>query len=184
MFHRRPSPARCIGQRSMLKSAHDMGKIKKFASLSIKKITGGRDPLVLVEEFILRLGFDPDQCQKEKTAEHARWMLAVGEGEELEVLVESIGNTHETTIYMGVNVATVPLRGAYDFIVAALQIADGLVGIKVSLVGHFLVLSASMGAAGSSVDELEYYYRLIVAQQSWFRTALADELRWEELPEP
>lgn len=159
-----------------------MGKIKKFAAINIRKITGGKDPVRLVEEFILRLGFDPDECQKEKTPESARWMLAINDSEELEILVESIRKPQETTIYMGINMATVPVRGAADMLACALEIADGLVGIKVSLVGHFLVLSATLGAAGVSIEDLDYNFKLITAQRSWFKEALADELGWELLP--
>lgn len=159
-----------------------VGKIKKFAALNIRKITGGKDPLRLVEEFILRRGFDPDQCLKDKTADHARWMISLGAGAELEVLIESLNKPSETTIYMGVNIATVPVRGAADFLAAALEVADGLIGIKVSLVGHFLVLSASLGAAGISIEDLDYNYKLVEAQESWFREALSDELGWEQLP--
>ena len=159
-----------------------MGKIKKFASVSIRKITGGKDPVRVVEEFILRRGFNPPDCEKEKSPDNCRWMLALGEEEELEVLVEGLKRPAETTIYMGVNIATVPVRGGYEVLAAALEIADGLVGIKVSLVGHYLVLSASMGAAGVGVEDLDYNFKLISAQQSWFREALADELGWEEMP--
>lgn len=160
-----------------------MGKIKKFAAINIRKITGGKDPVRLVEDFILRLGFDPDVTLKEHSSEHSRWMLGLAEGEELEVLVEGLKKPQETTVYMGINIAAVPIRGAADMISAALEIADGLIGIKVSLVGHYLVLSSSMGAAGLSVEELEYNYRLILAQQTWFKDALADELGWENLPD-
>ena len=125
-----------------------MGKVKKFAAVNIRKITGGKDPVRLVEEFILRRGFDPDDSARERTAENARWMLALGGGEELEVLLEGIKKPSETTIYMGVNISTVPVRGGSEMLAAALEIADGLVGIKVSLVGHYLVLSASLGIAG------------------------------------
>ena len=159
-----------------------MGKIKKFAAINIRKITGGKDPVRIVEEFILRLGFDPEKCMKENLADHVRWMLSLGDGEDLEVLVEGIKKTTETTIYMGINIATVPVRGASDMLIAALEIADGLVGVKVSLVGHYLVLSSSLGAAGATVDELDYNFKLISAQRSWFRDALADELGWEEMP--
>jgi hypothetical protein len=38
-----------------------MGKIKKFPTINVQKITGGKDPIRLVEEFILRRGFDPDK---------------------------------------------------------------------------------------------------------------------------
>lgn len=159
-----------------------MGKIKKFTDISIKRIAGGKDPCRLVEEFIIRQGFDPEKCQKEKTPELARWMVSLGNDEELEVLVEGIKRPAETTIYMGVNVATVPVRGIGDVLAAALEIADGLVGIKVSLVGHYLVLSASLGAAGMTVEDLDYHFKLIAAQQVWFREALADELGWEAMP--
>lgn len=145
-----------------------MGKIKKFATVNIRKITGGKDPVRLVEEFILRRGFDPDQCSKQKTPDNCRWMLSLSEGEELEVLIEGIKKPQETTIYMGINIVAVPLRGASEMLAVALEIADGLVGIKVSLVGHYLVLSASLGAAGISIDDLDYNFRLITAQQNWF----------------
>lgn len=159
-----------------------MGKIKKFAATNIRKITGGKDPVRLVQDFILRLGFDPDSCQRERTPENIRWMVATGEGEDLEILIEGLRSPTETTVYLGVNVATVPVRGASDLLAAALEIADGLVGIKVSLVGHYLVLSASLGASALSIEDLEYHYKLITAQRSWFREALADELGWEEIP--
>jgi hypothetical protein len=159
-----------------------MAKIKKFKSPSIRKITGGKDPQRLIEEFILRLGFDPETCEREQDGDNSRWLLDVGENRELEVLLEGTRRPNETTIYMGLNVASVPVRGASDLLAAALEIADGLIGIKVSLVGRALVLSASLGAAGLSVEELEYHYKLILAQQLWFRDALADELGWEELP--
>lgn len=160
-----------------------MVKIKKFTGFSIKTIPGGKDPLRLVEEFIIRRGFDPKSCLKEHNADSYRWMMALGNSEELEILVESLRTPAETTIYMGVNVATVPLKSAQDFLVSALQIADGLVGIKVSLVGYFLVLSASLGLADSTIEDLDYSYKLIVAQKSWFQEALLDEMDWEDFPE-
>lgn len=160
-----------------------MGKIKKFAAINIRKITGGKDPARLVEEFILRRGFDPDECAKEKSPDTARWMISLGKGEDLEVLVEGLKRPAETTIYMGVNIAIVPVRGAQEMLAAALEIADGLVGIKVSLVGHYLVLSASMGAAGITVEDLDYHFKLIEAQESWFRDALSDELGMERVGE-
>ena len=159
-----------------------MSRIKKFAGIQIRKITGGKDPVRLVEEFIIRRGFDPEKCAKEKTAEAARWMIPLAEEEELEVLVEGLNRHPETTIYMGVNVGTVPVRGCCDMLAAALEIADGLVGIKISLVGHFLVLSSSFPAAGINIDDLDYNFEIILAQQQWFKNALADELGWDELP--
>ncbi len=159
-----------------------MGKIKKFASVQIKKITGGKDPSRLIEDFIIRRGFDPEKCVKEKSSDNVRWMIPMSEEEELEILIESLTKPTETTIYMGVNIIPVPIRGASEVLAAALEIADGLVGIKVSLVGHFLVLSSSFPTADISTDDLDYHYEMISAQQSWFREALADELEWEDVP--
>jgi len=159
-----------------------VGKIKKFAELNIRRITGGKDPLVLVEEFILKLGFDPDKVRQEKNGEFARWMLEVEKGKELEVLLENIRKSSDTTIYLGLNVVQVPVRGASDMLAAALEIADGLIGIKVSLVGHFLVLSSSLAMSGTSIEDLEYNFRLIREQEAWFKSTLLTELGWEEAP--
>jgi hypothetical protein len=159
-----------------------MGKIRKFAEVNIRKIVGGKDPVRVVEDFILRRGFEPEKCLKEKGPDQTRWMIRVKDEEELEILVEGERKPQETTIYMGLNIVTVPIRGAYDMLAAALEIADGLVGIKVSLVGHYLVLSTSLSAAGVTIDELDYNFRLIEAQEGWFREALATELHWDQFP--
>lgn len=160
-----------------------MGKVKKFNALNIRKIRGGKDPITLVEEFILRRGFDPDECRRERNTDSARWILSVSDEQELEVLVESMRTPSETSIYMGVNVVTVPIRKSFDVLVSALEIADGLVGIKLSLVGHFLVLSASLGLPGLTVEDLDYHYKLITAQTPWFKEALVEELEIEDFDE-
>lgn len=160
-----------------------MGKIKKFASVSIRKITGGKDPVRLVEEFISRRGLDPDECLKERDNENIRWMVNIEKGEDLEILVEGLKTPADTTIYMGLNVAAVPVRHCHQMVTAALEIADGLVGIKVSLVGHYLILSSTLGASGISFEDIDYHFRLITAQQSWFKSALIEELGFETTPE-
>ena len=159
-----------------------MSKIKKFAAINIKKITGGKDPVYLIEELILKLGFDPEKCEKSRDSETVRWMLPVSDGQELEIIAEALKVPADTTVYLGLNVCIVPLRGASEMLIVALELADGLIGIKVSLVGHYLVLSASLGASGLSVEELEYHYKLIMAQQEWFRSTLIKELGLEEIP--
>jgi hypothetical protein len=160
-----------------------MGRVKKFTGLRVRTISGGKDPARLVNEFIVRQGHNPEECLKDQSSDTLRWVIELAEHEELEILVESLRTPSETTVYMGVNVAIVPIRGAVDVLAAALEIADGLIGIKVSLVNHYLVLSASLGLAGLTVEELDYHYKLIAAQQDWFTEALADELGWESLPE-
>jgi hypothetical protein len=157
-----------------------MGKIRKFAELNIRKITGGKDPLRVVEDFLRKRGFDPEKCMKEKTPDLARWMVQIKDEKELEILLEGIRKPSDTTLYMGVNIMTVPIRGAYDVLAAALEIADGLVGIKVSLVGHYLVLSSSLSASGLTPEEVDYNFRLIELQEEWFRETLSSELQWEE----
>jgi hypothetical protein len=158
-----------------------MGKIKKFAEINIRKITGGKDPVRLVEDFLSRKGFDPEKCQREKTPDLVRWMVQIKGEEELEILLEGIRKPADSTLYMGLNIVTVPIRGAYDMLAAALEIADGLVGIKVSLVGHYLVLSSSLSANGLTLEEVDYNFRLIEAQEGWFRDTLASELQWEDV---
>jgi hypothetical protein len=153
-----------------------MGKIKKFAAINIKKIVGGRDPVRVVEEFLLKLNVDPDAVLKDKSVDSARWLVPLNKENELEVLVENIRSAQETTFYLGINVMTVPIRGSADLLAAALEIADGLVGIKLSLVGYYLVLSATLGGADIAVDDLEYHYRLMTAQRRWFLDALSDEI--------
>lgn len=159
-----------------------VSKIRKFAELNIRKIAGGRDPLRVVEEFLLKRGFDPEKCQREKSGEMARWMVPLKGEEELEILLEGLRKPSDTTLYMGLNIVTVPIRGSADMLAAALEIADGLVGIKVSLVGHYLVLSSSLSGSSLTVEELDYNLRLIEAQEGWFRETLSAELAWEEVP--
>ena len=158
-----------------------MGKIKKFAELNIRKITGGKDPVRVVEDFLSRKGFDPEKCQREKTPDLVRWMVQIKGEEELEILLEGIRKPADSTLYMGLNIITVPIRGAHDMLAAALEIADGLVGIKVSLVGHYLVLSSSLSATVLTLEEVDYNYRLIEVQEGWFRDTLASELQWEDV---
>ncbi len=160
-----------------------MGKVKKFRGLGIKKITGGKDPVRLVEEFVLRRGFDPAECRREESPDFVRWLLKLEDEEELEVLLESLKKPSSTTIYLGLNVLTVPLRSMQDFLISSLRIADGLVGIKLSLVGHELVLSSSLAMADTDVDDIDFAFRLITAQQSWFKEELLSELGWEFVPE-
>lgn len=160
-----------------------MSKIKKFTGLKIKKITGGKDPVKLVNEFIIHRGFDPDECLKEKGSDAIRWMIEVTDEQSIEILLEGITKPSETTLYLGVNIATVPVKGITDFLASALEVADGLVGVKISLVGHFIVMSSSLGLTGADIEELDYHYMLIMEQVPWFQETLASELGWEDISE-
>ena len=88
-----------------------MGKIKKFAEINIRKITGGKDPVRLVEDFLSRKGFDPEKCQREKTPDLVRWMVQIKGEDELEILLEGIRKPADSTLYMGLNIVTVPIEG-------------------------------------------------------------------------
>jgi len=156
-------------------------KVKKFAGLEIKQIQGGKNPLKVVDDFITKLGFEPSKCLSEKNPDVNRWVVKVNDDIDLEILVEGLSKSSEATIYLGIKVVAVPIRGAYDVLAAALEIADGLVGIKVSLVDHFLILSATLALADVKAEELEYYYKLIEAQIPWFKDSLLDELDIEAL---
>ena len=151
-------------------------KPKRFANVSIRKISGGKDPLRIIEEFITKHSHDAAACERDVTPDSRRWMMPLEGESELEILLEGLRKPQETTIYLGVNVCLVPVRGSHDVLAAALEVADGLIGIKVSLVGHYLVLSASSGAMEVSVDDLDYTLKLILAQQPWFNDALVNEL--------
>ena len=154
-----------------------MSRIKTFAASNFRSIIGGKDPFVIIEEFIAQLKFDPDECERERTSDSGRWMLDLDEtGRELEVILEGAKKSNECSVYLGVNIISVPIRGSADLLAAALEIADGLVGTKVSLVGHYLVLSAAVAMAGISAEDLVYYYKLIEVQLDWFRDTLIEEL--------
>lgn len=153
-----------------------MSKIKKFSGLKVTKTSGGKDPIRLVSDFILNKGFDPEECLEETTSTARRWMLEVDDERSIEILLEDINKPQETTIYMGVNVATVPVKGLSDFLATVLEVADGLIGVKISLVGHFIVMSNSAGIANCTIDDLDWQFMLVMEQIPWFTNTLASEL--------
>ena len=99
-----------------------MSKIRKITPSRIRKISGGKDPTRLVEDFLIRRGFNPDECLQQRTSDIATWSVPVSEEEELEVTLEGLSRPAETTIYMGVNVCGVPLKDTQNFLAAALTI--------------------------------------------------------------
>jgi len=153
-----------------------MGKIKKLASAKIRKITGGKDPTRLVEEFMIRRGFDPDECLHQRTNDISSWSVPLGEDEELEITLEGLNRPPETTLYMGVNVCAVPIRDCHNALVAALTVADTLIGAKLSLVNYDVVLSVTIYTANLDSDEIDYVYELINTQKSRVQEAIAEEL--------
>ncbi len=153
-----------------------MGKIKKIPTARIRKITGGKDPTRLVEEFMIRRGFNPDESLQQRTADIASWSVALGDDEELEITLEGLHRPAETTLYMGVNVMSVPIKDAHQVLIASLTVADTLIGAKLSLVNYDLVLSVTNYTANMRPDEIDYMYELLNAQKPRIQDAIAEEL--------
>lgn len=154
-----------------------MSKVKKITPARIRKITGGKDPTRLVEEFMIRRGFDPHECLQQRTSDIASWSVPLSEEEELEISLEGLGRPPETTLYMGVNVMPVTLRDTDNLLVAALSVADTLIGAKLSLVNYDLVLSVTIYTANMRVDEIDYIYELITVQKPGVQESINEELR-------
>lgn len=154
-----------------------MGKIKNFVHHNIRKISGGKDPVNVLTEFIGSIGFDPQATLRDSSADHRRWMLALDKDKELEILLEDIKHSHETTIYLGINLSVVPIKGALDMLVVALELADGLIDAKISLVGHYLVISSGFPASDLNLEEIEYQYKMLTSQHEWLIKKLDEGLK-------
>jgi len=152
-----------------------MSKIRRLTPTRIRKITGGKDPTRLVEEFMIRRGFDPEECLQQRTGDLAQWLVPLEDEEELEVTLEGLNRPPESTIYMGLNVMAVPLRDSHRILTAALIVADSLIGAKLSLVNYDLVLSVTAYAGSIGVDDLDFYYELITRQKNAIQDAIMDE---------
>lgn len=156
-------------------------KIRKLSTARIRKVQGGRslpvnDPVNLVSDFLIRRGWNPEHHMQHRTSEIATWSVHLGEEQELEITIEGIDNQAETTLYMGVNVVSVPLHNLSEFLVSALTIADTLIGAKLSLVNYDLVLSVTIYMATLTVDEIEYLYELLGRQRQGVIESLTELL--------
>ncbi len=153
-----------------------MAKIRKIAPARIRKITGGKDPIRLVEEFMTRRGFEPEECLQQRTSDVATWSISLKDEEELEITLEGLGNSAETTLYMGLNVFSIPMRDCHKVLVAALTLADTLIGVKLSLVNYDLVLSVTAYTANMGVDDVDYFFELITRQKTVVQDTLGEEV--------
>ena len=154
-----------------------MGKIRRIGSTAkIKKITGGEDPTKIIEEFMLRRGFDPAECLQQRTNQLVQWLLPLNDTEDLEITLEGLHRPVETTLYIGVNVMSVPLRDTAKFTYAALLVADTLIGAKLSVVNYDLVLSVTTYTSDFSVEEVEFYFEMITRQKTTVIDAITDEV--------
>lgn len=152
-----------------------MNKVRKISPARIRKITGGKDPARLVEEFMVRRGFDPEECLQQRTNDLTQWLVPVADEEDLEITLEGLNRPPETTLYMGVNVLAVPLRNSHRVLYAALSVADTLIGAKLSLVNYDIVLSITSYIGNMRVDDIDYFYELITRQKSIVSDAINEE---------
>ncbi|MGI6681062.1 MAG: hypothetical protein ACOX3T_06255 [Bdellovibrionota bacterium] len=158
-----------------------MSKIKRFDTSVLGEMLIGKDPLKIVRHFLLKKGHDPDKTIKEETNNSCRWMIDLSNGYELEIYLDKIRTPSQATVYMGINILPVPIRGSLDFLVSVLEIADGLIGAKLGLVGYFIILSVGLGAERITYEELDYNYRLILAQKDWVKEAILNEFEEEDI---
>ncbi len=158
-----------------------MVRVRRFNTSVLGEIFIGHDPLKIVRHFLKTKGYDPDKTLKENTPNSCRWMVDVGDGQELEIFLDKIQKSAEATVYMGINIVTVPIREIQNFLVSALEISDGLIGVKLGIVGYFLILSVGLGAEKITYEELDYNLRLILAQKDWVKEALLEEFSEEDL---
>lgn len=159
-----------------------MNKVRRLPSNRVRKMSSGKepsdhDPLSLVKRFLAQRGFVPDDCLEQMNSEIVTWSVKLREEEELEVTLEGLHNSVETTIYMGVNVLPVPLKGLTDVLVAALTVADTLIGAKLSLVNYDLVISITLYLSNLTIDDLDYNYELLFKQKAGLLESISQELQ-------
>lgn len=151
-----------------------MAKIRRIGTAKIKKIPGGKEPVRLVEEFLVRRGFNPDDCLQQRNSESATWSIPLSDEEELEITLEGLNRPSETTLYMGVNVMPVPVKNLHETLVAALVVADTLIAAKLSLVNFDLVLSVTQYTSDIGVEEIDYFFEIVSRQKDMIREAIVD----------
>lgn len=152
-----------------------MSKIRKITPTKIRKITGGKDPSRIIEEFMIRRGFDPEECLQQRTSDISQWLVPLSDDEDLEITLEGLSRPPETTLYMGLNVLAVPIKDTARFLYAALVVADTLIGAKLSLVNYDIVLSATSYTANMGIDDIDYFYELITRQKTAIEEAIVEE---------
>lgn len=153
-----------------------MSKVRRIGTTKIKKITGGKEPTKIIEEFMLRRGFDPAACLQQRTNQIAQWLLPLNDQEDLEITIEGLNRPVETTLYIGVNVMAVPLSDTSKFTYAALLVADTLIGAKLSIVNYDLVLSVTANTGDFSIEDIEYYFEMITRQKTTVIDSISEEV--------
>ncbi len=161
----------------------DKGKRKRAQIFGFKSIAGGKDARRSIEQFLEKRNQDPSEYLKKAVRGADRWVYEDKEqGVELEILHDHGDGLEEPipTVYLGINLFEVPMKNFTDVLAVALQIADGLVQTKVSIVGHYFILSACLPADDVSIEQLDYLYKSMLFQRDWFCDTLFKEMGWKE----
>ena len=156
-----------------------MAKVSKLNSSKITSIPGGKNPLVLVEEFLTKRGYVPRDCLQFRDGEVATWTVKLKGDAELEITLEKISQYSQMTIYLGINLMPVPLKYTETIFASALTVADSLVGSKISLVDYDLVLSVAHFAQNMTAEDLEYFVETLTSQKSAVKDAILDGMKVE-----
>ncbi|MDR2337390.1 MAG: hypothetical protein LBE20_01930 [Deltaproteobacteria bacterium] len=154
-----------------------MVKIKKLQSTKITSIPGGKDPLLLIEEFLTQRGYQPKSCLQFKSNEVVTWSVPINEEDELEITLEKLNQHTQTTIYFGINIFAVPLKYTEAFLASALIVADSLIGTKISLIDYDLVLSVTHYVYNMTIEDLNYFFELLLSQQEPIKSAILEGMK-------
>jgi hypothetical protein len=154
-----------------------MVKIKKLQSAKITSIPGGKDPILLIEEFLTQRGFQPKDCLQFKNNEIVTWTIPINKEDDLEITLEKLNLHAQTTIYFGINILAVPLKYTETFLASALIVADSLIGTKISLIGYDLVLSITHFVYNMTIEDLNYFFELLLGQQEAVRGAILEGMK-------
>jgi len=160
----------------------DKEKRKRAQIFGFKSITGGKNARKSIEQFLENRNQDPSEFLKNAVRGADRWVFEDKEqGVELELLHDHSEVDGEVpTVYLGINLFEVPMRNFADVLATTLQIADGLVQTKISIVGHYFILSSCLPADDVTTDQLEYLYKSLIFQRDWFLDTLFKEMGWKE----
>ena len=126
---------------------------------------GGRDAVKMVTDFLNRKGQDSVKFLQHKTSELATWSVPLSPDEELEITLEGLKSSVETTLYMGINIIPVPLQKTQEFLTTVLSVADTLIGAKLSLVNYDVVISTTEYVSSMRGDEIDYIFELLTRQK-------------------
>jgi len=154
-----------------------MAKVSKLQSSKITSLPGGKNPLLLVEEFLTKRGCVPKDCLQFRNNDVATWSVSLGGDNELEITLEKISQYSQMTIYLGINLMAVPLKYTETLFASALMVADNLIGLKISLVDYDLVLSVTHFAQNMTMEDLEYFVETLVSQKTTVRDAILDGMK-------